>query len=194
MERADLAVLILDGEFGVSDQDEKIGGLIEEAGCSVILVLNKWDTQSRNACFSKEAAAERIRQKMGFLKYAPILFTSALKKEGMEKLGELIHEVLHQKQVKVQTHEFTEWVREAATVHNPANAKFFLCHQTGRHPPTFVCHVNNPDKIHFSLKRNLVNGIRERWGYMGSPVRLLFVEGKNRRSLPKKLAGSEATK
>lgn len=186
LEEADIAILVLDGEKGITDQDEKIGGLIEEAGCSVILAVNKWDTQSRNQEFSKELAAERIRKKMAYLHYAPMVFMSALRRQGLGGLGDLLEEVMHQRQLKVATHEFTEWVREKSTIHNPANAKFYLCHQSGRNPPTFVCHVNDPDKIHFSLRRHLVNALRERWGFMGSPIRMLFLEAKNRRSLPRK--------
>ena len=186
LEEADIAILVLDGEKGITDQDEKIGGLIEEAGCSVILAVNKWDTQSKNQGFSKEMAAERIRKKMAYLHYAPMMFMSALRKQGLGGLGDLLEEVMHQRQLKVTTHEFTEWVREESTIHNPANAKFYLCHQSGRNPPTFVCHVNDPDKIHFSLRRHLVNALRERWGFMGSPIRMLFLEAKNRRSLPRK--------
>ncbi len=186
LEKADVAILVLDGEEGLADQDEKIGGLIEDVGCSVILMMNKWDTQRKNPGFTQELAAEKIREKMAYLKYAPILFTSAIRGQGLEKLGELIDEIIHQRQLKIPTHDFTEWVRKESTIHNPMNAKFFLCHQSGRNPPTFVCHVNDPDKVHFSLRRHFVNALRERWGYMGSPVRLLFIEAKNRKSLPRK--------
>lgn len=177
LERADLAILLLDGEAGITDQDEKIGGLIEEAGCGVILAVNKWDTQRKNREFTRELAADLIRRKMAYLKYAPILFVSALNRQGFENLGDLVEEILHQRQLRIPTHEFTEWVRKESTVHNPMNAKFYLSHQSGRSPPTFVCHVSDPEKIHFSLKRHLVNALRERWGFMGSPVRLLFVKG-----------------
>jgi GTP-binding protein len=61
------------------------------------------------------------------------------------------------------------------------NAKFYMCHQAGRNPPTFVCHVSDPEKVHFSLRRHLINQLRERWGFMGSPVRMLFIEGKSSR-------------
>ena len=186
LERADIALLVLDGEEGIAEQDEKIGGLIQEMGCSVVLVLNKWDIHARGN-FTKEIAAERIRGKMAYLNYAPLVFVSALREEGLDGLGGLFEEILEQRKVKVATHEFTEWVRQQSTIHNPQNAKFFLCHQTGRHPPTFVCHVNDPDKVHFSLRRHFVNKMRERWGYMGTPIRILFVEAKNRRSLPKKV-------
>lgn len=184
LERADLAILLLDGEKGLTDQDEKIGGLIEDAGCSVILVMNKWDTQRKNPKFTKEMAAERIRKSMAYLKYAPIMFVSAKEGRGFDDLGDLITEILHQRQLKIPTHEFAEWVRKEATVHNPKNAKFYLCHQSGRNPPTFVCHVNDPERIHFSLKRHLLNALRERWGFMGSPVRLLFIRGRSKEHNP----------
>ena len=131
--------------------------------------------------FRKDDAAERIRKQMAYLKYAPIVFISALKGQGIDRLSDLFEEMLQQRAVKLATHEFTEWVRTESDVHNPKNARFYMCHQAGRHPPTFVCHVNDPRKIPFSLKRHLVNGIRLRWGYLGSPIRMVFVQGKSGR-------------
>lgn len=186
LEESDIALLLLDGEMGISDQDEKIGGLIEEVGCSVVLVMNKWDTQAKNQKFTTELAAERVRAKMAYLSYAPILFVSARENEGLDKLGSLLEEIMHQRHLKIPTHEFTEWVREQTKKNNPGNAKFYLCHQSGSNPPSFVCHVSNPDKVHFSLKRHLINVMRKKWGYMGSPVRLRFIEGKSTRKLPRK--------
>ncbi len=186
LERCDVAFLLLDGEKGLTEQDEKIGGLIEEVGCGVALIMNKWDTQERNREFSKDDAAERIRKQMAYLRYAPIVFVSAKHGKGIGHLDELVEEILRQRQVKVQTHEFTEWVRAEATIHNPLNAKFYMCHQSGRHPPTFVFHVSDPEKVHFSLRRHLANGIRERWGYMGNPIRLHFVKGKSAANRPAK--------
>ncbi len=187
LERCDIAILVLDGELGLMEQDEKIGGLIEEVGCGVILAVNKWDTQKKNRDFSMEMAAEQVRTKMAYLRYAPIVFLSAKERKGLRGLGDLIVDILKQRRVKIETHEFTEWIREQSGIHNPMNAKFYLCHQSGRHPPTFVCHVSDPKKVHFSLKRHLVNQLRKKWGYMGNPIRLLFVEakaGKNRARRP----------
>ncbi len=187
LERCDLAVLLLDGEGGITDQDEKIGGLIEEVGCGVILVVNKWDTQRGKKGFGREEAAEIIRKEMAFLRYAPILFVSAKERRGLDDLGDLVLEILQQRRVKVGTHELTEWVRKASTIHNPMNAKFYLAHQSGRYPPTFVMHVSDPERVHFSLRRHLSNGIREKWGFMGSPVRVLFVKGgSDRKADPRK--------
>jgi GTP-binding protein len=191
LESADIAILVLDGEGGITDQDEKIGGLIEESGKSVILAVNKWDTQRRNPEFTRDIAADVLRKEMGFLKYAPIVFMSAKFGRGIDGLADLVDEILSQRRLKLATRELTEWVRRESTIHNPMNAKFFLAHQSGRHPPTFVVHVNDPERVHFSLQRHLVNALRERWGFMGSPVRMLFIEGKNRRSLPKPRANKK---
>ncbi|MGK5090105.1 ribosome biogenesis GTPase Der [Bdellovibrionota bacterium FG-2] len=186
LEDADLAILLLDGESGLTDQDEKIGGLIEEAGCSVIIAMNKWDTQLRNREFPRDVAAEVIREKITFLKYAPIVFVSGKQGKGFEDLGGLIEEILKQKNLKIPTREFTEFLREECKIYNPQDAKFFMCHQTSRHPPTFMCHVNDPERVNFSMQRHLVNAMRERFGFMGSPIRLLFAEGKNTRKQPKR--------
>jgi GTPase len=126
-------------------------------------------------------AAARIRDTMRFMGYAPIVFFSAKDRTGFDDLPDLIDEVLEQRQVKIATKELTEWVKKESAIHNPLDAKFFMTHQSGRFPPTFVSHVNDPDKVHFSLRRHLVNALRERWGYMGTPVRFLFVAGKNTR-------------
>lgn len=182
LERAELAILVLNGEEGIGDQDEKIGGIIEEMGCSVILAVNKWDTQVDNADFDEKEASKRIRDAMGFLNYAPIIFISAREKLGLSRLAPLIEDVLHQRKFQIPTHELTEWMRREVDVHNPQNARFYFCHQTGMRPPTIVCHVNDPEKIHFSLKRHLINAARERWGYMGTPLRLLLKQHKSTRA------------
>lgn len=183
LERSELALLLLDGSQGVVEQDEKIGGLIQEAGCSVILVVNKWDTQTKN--WTPAQATRWIRSRMAYLNYAPMIFVSALFEKNLKALAPLCHRVLQERTLRVPTHEFTEWVRRESTIHNPKEARFYLCHQTSQHPPSFVCHVNDPDKVVLSLRRHLVNAIRKRWGYLGTPIRLTIQEAKNRRSLPK---------
>ena len=180
LERCDVAILLLDGESGVSDQDEKISGLIEEVGCGVILAVNKWDLHKNNPKFTTELASKHVRDKMAYLKYAPIMFLSGKKKQGFDNLGDLVEEILVQRQLKVSTREFTDWIKEESEIHNPGDAKFYMSHQSGRNPPTFVCHVSDPKKVNFSLHRHLINAIRDKWGYMGNPIKLLFVQGKGR--------------
>jgi GTP-binding protein len=147
----------------------------------VILAINKWDTQKNNPKFTKEMAADKIRKKMAYLRYAPMMFVSAKQGKGLGDLGDLAEEILHQRKLKIPTHEFSEWIKRESLIHNPMNAKFYMSHQSGRNPPTFVCHVNDPDKVHFSLRRHFMNALREKWGYMGTPVRLLFVKAESDR-------------
>ncbi len=179
LERADIALLMMDAEKGVYDQDEKIAGLIEDAGCSVILVLNKWDLQEQNADFSQKEAEKMLREKIRFLGYAPLVFLTAKDGIGLDRLFRMIQYVLEQRWVKVPTRDLTDFFKTESEIHNPGNAKFYMTHQTGRNPPTFVSHVNDPRKIHFSLSRHMVKAIRERWGFLGTPIRLSFTKTKN---------------
>ena len=179
LERADLALLVMDGEKGVYDQDEKIAGLIEDAGCSVILVINKWDTQMQNEGFSQKLAEEEVRKRLRFLGYAPVVFTTATESLGLDRLFRVIETILEQRRKKLATRELTDFIREEAEIHNPLNAKFYMVHQSGRNPPTFVAHVNDPRKIHFSLSRHLVRAIRQKWGYQGTPIRFHFLKASN---------------
>ncbi len=171
LDRADLALLVLDGERGIGDQDEKIAGLIEDAGCSVILVLNKWDTQKTNDEFNQKDAEERIRKQIRFLGYAPLVFTTATEGKGLERLLRTIQTVLLERERKVSAHEVTELVSLMLERNNPADAKMYLVQQVGRRPPRFIAHINDPKKVHFSLKRHLINGIREKFGFSGTPIR-----------------------
>jgi GTP-binding protein len=179
LERADLTFLIMDGERGVYDQDEKIAGLIEEAGSSVVLVLNKWDTQQNNTDFSQKLAEEEIRKKIRFLGYAPLVFTTATESLGLDRLFRVANHILENRRLKLGTKELTDFIRQEVESNNPFKAKFYYVHQSGRNPPTFVAHVNDPKKIHFSLSRHLVKAIRARWGYEGTPVRFHFLKTKN---------------
>jgi GTP-binding protein len=179
LERADVALLLIDAEKGVYDQDEKIAGMIEEMGCSVILVLNKWDTQQNNDEFSQKAAEEMLRKQIRFLGYAPLVFTTAKDGLGLDRLFRMVEHVVEQRTVKINTREITDFIRAEILANNPFNAKFYLVHQTGRHPPTFRAHVSDPKKIHFSLARHLVKAIRAKWGFLGTPIRFHFLKAKN---------------
>lgn len=181
LERADIAILVMDGEKGVYDQDEKIAGLIEEAGCSVVMALNKWDTQKNNPLFNQPQAEEQIRKKIRFLNYAPLIFTTAIEGQGVSRLFRIVQNVLEQRTLKLPTKELTEFVRLESETYNPKNAKFYMVSQVGRHPPSFVAKVNDPKKIDFSLERHLIKSIRKRWGYLGTPLRFHFTSRSTRK-------------
>ncbi len=179
LERADLTFFLIDAEKGVYDQDEKIAGLIEEAGSSVIMVLNKWDTQENNDEFSQKLAEEQLREQIRFLGFAPLVFTTATKSLGLDRLFRVAEHVLTGRSLKIPTKELTNFIRDELVVHNPNSAKVYFVHQAGRNPPTFVAHVNDPRKIHFSLSRHLIKAIRGKWGFQGTPIRFHFLKSKN---------------
>lgn len=174
LERADIAVLVVDAEIGPSDQEEKIGSLIEEAGLSVIIAVNKWDLidEKEGKRYTPEMAAEHIRTKMAYLRYAPIVFMSGKRKRGYEDLPELIHDILEKRRRRISTKELTEWVLAQTERHNPFDAKVYVAQQVSVNPPTIVIRVNDPKRVHFSLERHLINRLREDYGFEGSPVRI----------------------
>ena len=147
----------------------------------MVLVVNKWDLMAKSG-FTKAMAAEHVRSQMRFLYYAPIVFVSAMHAKGLEELAPLALDIVAQRKVKVPTQELSRWVRSEADIHNPMRVKFYMSHQASKHPPTFVCHVSDPKKIDFSLKRHLVKSIRAKWGFMGNPVRILFTKSRNNRA------------
>lgn len=188
LERADLALFVCSSPEGISDQDEKIAGLIQDSGCSVVIIMNKWDAMKKAAEDPKlrealpktqDEARVVLFQKLAFFKYAPLIFASAIRNRGLDDLGDLIKDVLEQREFKIPTSEFTNWIRSQVNRNNPFDAKFYFCHQSGRNPPTFTFHVNDPARVHFSLRRHIANGIRQNWGYMGTPLRLRITKAKN---------------
>ena len=144
--------------------------MITEEGCSLIIFVNKWDLQEDDV--KTQDAIRTIRSKMGHLAYVPIMFGSALKMSGIKGLGNSIRRVIEQRNQQISTPAINQWIKKEAEVYNPRNARFYYCHQAGRNPPTFLCNVNNVKKVHFSLQRHLINAMRAKWGYEGTPIRL----------------------
>lgn len=171
LDRTDLAILVIDGEKGVSEQDQKIGSLIESSGCSSLILVNKWDTQKKTG-FTKKKAGQILQKELEFLRYSPILFVSAKKKVGLEGIGKQIQKILKGRDFKIPTPELTRWVRDKLRMDNMSRTKIYFTHQMSRKPPTFLCHTNSPQKVHISVKRAIINGIRAQWGFEGTPIRL----------------------
>src|SRR5690606_1020469 len=131
-----------------------------------ILAVNKWDLHEENRAFTRNEAPRRVSGEMSVLQYAPIDFLSALKKKGLKQLAPLVEDILEQKRQRVLTGELTRWFQDELRDQNPENVRVYYSHQISRRPPTFLAHVNKAEKMHFSLKRRLVNRFRERWGFM----------------------------
>ncbi len=177
-ERADVALLMLDAVEGVTAQDTHIAGMIKDANRSVVIVVNKWDALEKDNETMK-TFTETIQHRFDFIAYAPILFISA-------KTGQRIHTVLptaarvqEERLIRIQTSELNELIREAMLKHAPPSRtgrklKIYYGTQVRVDPPTFLFHVNDTELVHFSYERYLENQIREKYGFLGTPLRLSF--------------------
>jgi len=178
IERADVVLMVIDAEEGVTEQDERIAGYIHEAGRGCIFVINKWDTLPKdNATFG--AYTEKIRYGFKYLAYAPIVFVSALSGQRIGKIMTTVDEVMEQYTRRVSTSELNHVFSEATETHHAPlshgrRIKFYFSTQVATRPPAFVIFTNQPENIHFSYERYLINRFREAFGFSGVPLRLMF--------------------
>jgi GTP-binding protein len=173
LERADVALLILDAVEGVTALDTHIGGYAHESHRSVIIVVNKWDAIGKGPT-TMEDYAQTIRARMKYLDYAPVVFISALRGHRVTKLLASIVEVAHARRQRVPTAEMNRFLQEVdfdrATVPGGKPLRLYYLTQAGTAPPTFIAFTNQPGKFHFSFERFLENRIRERFGFLGTPI------------------------
>ena len=191
LEAADIALLVIDATEGVSQLDASIAGYAHESGCSVIIVVNKWDlvisgkekpsrpTKAERMRESKRpgdrnAYEERLRYELKFLNYAPIVFVSAQNGMGTEKIFPLLEEVATERRKRVTTSEMNRFLEhvdfERASVPVRQRVKILYMTQASVAPPTFVLFTNRAVKLHFSYQRFLENQIRESFGFLGTPI------------------------
>ena len=178
LERADVALLLIEGVEGVTAQDTHIAGMIKDANRSVVIIVNKWDIVDKDE-HSMVEFTKTVKDRFDFISYAPILFISA-------KTGQRIHTVLptaarvqEERLIRVPTSKLNALVREAMLKHSPAShtgrkLKIKYASQVRVDPPTFLFHVNDPELVHFSYERYLENQIRAQYGFLGTPIRLSF--------------------
>ncbi|WP_311517100.1 ribosome biogenesis GTPase Der [uncultured Megasphaera sp.] len=178
VDRSDVAVLVLDAQDGVTEQDKKIAGYIHEAGKGCIIVVNKWDLIDK-ASKTSQSFEEDIRRELAFLQYAPILFASALTKQRVNRLADMVKFVAEQQHMRVSTSVLNELLEDAQLT-NPPPAKggkllrIYYMTQASVQPPTFILFVNEPRLMHFSYVRFLENRLRETFGFEGTPIRLIL--------------------
>jgi GTPase len=178
IERADVAVLVLDAVEGAADQDAAIAGEAEKAGCGIIIAANKWDLlKDRGPGFVKEFD-EKLRFQLKFLDYAPLLHISARSGERVPRLLETIDRVADARARRIPTGELNRFVEAVTAVHPPASpgrreVRILYAAQTGVKPPTFVFFTNVATEFHFSYERFLQNRLRESFGLTGAPIRIL---------------------
>ena len=176
VDRSDVVLMVLDAEEGVTEQDKRIAGYVHEAGKGVIIIINKWDLVDKDEK-TMNKFEENIRKQLGFMQYAPTLFVSALTKQRVVKIIELVNFVAEQQSNRISTSVLNEVISEAVQLTPPPSdkgkrLKILYSTQAGLKPPHFIFFVNEPALLHFSYLRYLENKLRENFGFAGTPIRI----------------------
>ena len=185
IDRADVALIVLNAEEGITEQDKHIAGYVYEAVRSCVFVVNKWDTLEKDNK-TLGAFVERIRYEFKFLAFAPIVFVSAKSGQRIHRVMEEAAEVAEQYARRVTTSELNRVFKEAveahhAPLHQGRRVKFYFATQVAVKPPTFAIFTNQPEGIGTPYERYLGNRFREAFGFKGTPFRVLF-RGMERKS------------
>ena len=176
IERADVCLILVDANEGVTEQDTKVAGLAHEAGKACIIVVNKWDAIEKDDK-TMDHMCQDIRRDLSYMTYAPIVFISALTGQRVDRLFDLINYVNDQASLRITTGMLNTVLADAtARVQPPTDKgrrlKIYYMTQIGIKPPHFVCFCNDAKLFHFSYQRYLENQIRSTFGLEGTPVRL----------------------
>ncbi|ACM20510.1 GTPase EngA [Geotalea daltonii FRC-32] len=186
IERADVVLIVIDAEEGVTEQDTKIAGYAFEAGRGCIFVVNKWDAISKDNA-SMGIFVEKIRMEFKYLPFAPIVFVSAKTGQRLGKIMTEVDSVMEQFAKRISTSDLNRVFSKAVEEHHAPlyqgrRVKFYFATQVGTKPPSIVIFTNRPDGVHFSYERYIINRFRDAFGFTGTPMRLLFKgrEGRKR--------------
>ena len=181
--RCDIALIVVDAEQGLSEQDVRIAGYVHEEGKASVLVVNKWDLIEKDTHTMNEFK-KKLAVDLAFMDYVPMIFISALTGQRVNKVMEVANEAYRQNCARISTGTLNDIIAEAISVTEPPSDKgrrlrIYYGTQPSTNPPTFVLFVNDPDLMHFSYKRYLENFFRKSFGLTQTPIRL-NVRGKTK--------------
>ena len=193
LERCDVALIIVDAEQGISDQDVRVAGYAHDRGCGAIFLLNKWDLVDNRDGSALKRLTETLRMDAKFLAFAPLITVSAKTRQRLQRIFPVVDQVFAQYSARITTGQLNKAMDRALTrtqppMHKGKRLKFYYATQVSTRPPSFVSFVNFPEAVHFSYQRYLVNQIREAFSLDKTPIRLLLRQrtGKNPVFLNKK--------
>ena len=181
LERANVALVVIDAVEGATDQDARVANLSLERGCAVGLLVNKWDLVAGQGEAQIGRVLDEVRRRLRFLGDAPLVTVSAKTGAGIGRIFELSQRLAAAVERKIGTAELNRWLSKTVALHDPAMAqrgprrkpvKFYYATQMGTRPPTFVLFCSEPDAVQSSYRRFLENQLRETFGLAGAPVRL----------------------
>ena len=184
VERADVVILVIDAQEGVTEQDAKIAGIAHDRGKGIIIAVNKWDAIEKDDK-TIYRFSEKVRNILSFMTYAEIVFISAKTGQRLNKLFETIDMVIENQSLRIATGVVNEIVTEAVALQQPPSdkgkrLKIFYTTQVGVKPPTFVVFVNDKELMHFSYTRYIENQIRDTFGFKGTPLHFIIRERKEK--------------
>jgi len=180
VERADVCVLLIDAEEGITEQDTKIAGIAHERGKAAIVAVNKWDIIEKDTHTMKKFS-DKIDVDLAYMPYAPKLFISALTGQRVNKLFQLFYTVYQNNAMRISTGLLNDVIIEATAIHQPPTDKgkalrIYYATQVSVKPPTFILFVNDSKLMHFSYKRFLENRLRDAFGFGGTPIHFIIRE------------------
>lgn len=178
--RCDIAMLVIDAQDGVTEQDTKIAGLAKEKGKAMIIIVNKWDALEKETG-TLETYKKEVLEALKFVDYAPVLFVSALSGQRIHTIWETVDEVYAQASRRVTTGALNEVIGDAQISLQPPRSggrqlRIYYATQQGVLPPSFLLFVNDEELMHFSYERYLENQLRKAFGFAGTPIRLMLRE------------------
>jgi len=178
MDRADVVVYMIDATEGLTTQDQRVLGMIHDKGRALVLLLNKWDQVVKDHRTADELV-KHLREELRYVTYAPIMTTSALTGQRIHRLFPLIHGAFEQYTRRVSTSKVNNYIREAIRKNPPKvrsrhRLKIYYGSQVAVRPPTIMLSVNDPQLVHFSYERYLMNAFRRDFGFEGTPVKFFF--------------------
>ncbi|HNY20187.1 MAG TPA: ribosome biogenesis GTPase Der [Flexilinea sp.] len=178
IEEADVSLLVIDALSDITSQDAHIAGYILEEWKSVVVVVNKWDAVEKDT-YTMQTYTDKIRKELNFMPYVPILFVSALTNQRVNQVIPTALQVQEERLARITTSQLNEVIHDAQDKHHATSKtgrslQIYYATQVRSDPPTFLIYVNDPKLAHFSYTRYLENQIRKQFGFIGTPIRIVY--------------------
>ena len=182
--RCDVAVIVINGEDGVTEQDTKVAGYVHDEGKAAIIVVNKWDAVEKDTN-TMEAYRKKVLDALKFMDYAPVLFISALTGQRVPKVLDTVKDVYEQTSRRITTGLLNDMLADATAAQQPPfsagrQLKIYYATQQSVCPPTFVLFVNDESLMHFAYQRYLENQFRKSFGFEGTPLKFILRQKKQK--------------
>lgn len=182
IEQADICLVLMDvSELGTA-LDQKIAGMVKEAGKGLVLVVSKWDSVEEKDAYTHDALIPRIRHEFEFVPWAPLIFTSSVSGQNVTKLFELSEEIAQNRSKQIKTSELNRWLKLTTDKHQPAGLKNstpklnYIVQENNNPTPTFQVYGSQTRLLHWSYKRFMERKLREAFGFSGTPIKFWFFD------------------